>query len=104
MLQSGLIEASTLAEKVKQLKQYGSAQIRDYEKAVFSAIEKGLKGLDKVSEGTGTPLVQHAEKASMPSTPNEELSKKLVGMFRMTKANNMAAETESLKVNKAMGR
>lgn len=94
MLQTKRIEATDLARKIAELKQYKPEQIRDIEKAIFAQ-----KGLDSVSDGLSQP-VQINETSSVRNA-KDDLSKQLQSMFTLGKQNKWASEDENVQLRQA---
>jgi hypothetical protein len=88
MLESGIIVASELEGKVKELSSYKSEQIQDLEKAMFASGPK--KGFKSASNGLEKAVVIPSEMV----TAGKTLEDKLKGMFKLTQQNNEAENNE----------
>ena len=99
MLQSKKIEASELVTKVKELRQYQPAQIRDFEKAIFA----NEKGLNTVSDGNLSQSVQINEASSVRNA-KDELSSKISSLFSLNKQNVEADDNETAQLRRTYGK
>jgi len=99
MLQSKKIEASELATKVKELRQYQPAQIRDFEKSIFAS----EKGLNTVEDGKLSQTVQINETSSVRNA-KDELSSKISRLFSLDRQNKEADASELTQLRRTYGK
>jgi hypothetical protein len=99
MLQARKIEASELPTKVRELKEYKPAQIRDIEKAIFAS----EKGLNTVEDGKLSQSVQINEASSIRNA-KDELSSKIQGLFSLSSQNEMAQADPLTQIRKTYGK
>lgn len=113
MLEAGIIASSELQTKVSELSSYKVAQIKDYEKAVFSSVAKAKKGLSAGSEGIEQPLIvseAQSQKDAIKrekiaqSDQNQELQTKLASLFSLNQQNLIAANETDHDMFKAYRR
>ncbi|MFA5599994.1 MAG: LAGLIDADG family homing endonuclease [Phenylobacterium sp.] len=87
MVAVGSIKPEDLATKVAELKQYKVAQLKDLEKGIFAS-----KGLNAVSDGLEQPVL--ISENSNQRNGQQELAHKLASLFRLTKQNDLAQQTD----------
>jgi hypothetical protein len=105
MLQSKMIEATGLEAKIKELKSYKPAQIKDIEKAIFA----GKKGLDSVSDGMSQAVIINeasSEKLAIKEAKanevsrTDELAKNLQSLFSLDRQNVDADNDEQIQLRR----
>lgn len=86
MLEARRITADQLSAKISELKRYEVEQIKDFEKAMFGAVRKGL---NTVAQGSETALV--IPESSNVKDASRELTSQIQGLFELDRRNKAAA-------------
>ena len=98
MLETGKISVGDLQTKIEELQSYQSAQIRDFEKAIFAS----EKGLDTVSDGMSQAVV--INETSNGRNNKADLSEKLSSLFSLEKRNREADEDSDIQLRRTFGK
>lgn len=85
MLEAKRISAEQLPAKIAELERYEVEQIKDFEKAMFGVVRKGL---DTVAQGSETALV--IPESSNVKDASTELTKQIQGLFELDRRNRAA--------------
>lgn len=86
MLEARRITADQLSAKIAELKRYEVEQIKDFEKAMFGAVRKGL---NTVAQGSETALV--IPESSNVKDASRELTNQIQSLFELDRRNKAAA-------------